>query len=181
MPRRHRLATPAPQASSLLNPVVNHARVGMETATSTTARYRLIHSARRASRAGAGQVLLPGIGFVASWAIGLLVAAWIVPTVSLSAAGFIVGVAVFAVPQTILFLPILRLPHRHASLLLGGTGLALTVVALILASALTDALSIDGVAPWLATTVVVWLVTTIGAITVPELLSDDGTGSTAPF
>jgi hypothetical protein len=33
-------------------------------------------------------------------------------------------------------------------------------------------------ASWLATTVVVWLVTTIGAITLPELLIRAGTGST---
>jgi hypothetical protein len=31
---------------------------------------------------------------------------------------------------------------------------------------------------WLATTVVVWLVTTIWAITLPELLIRDGAGST---
>jgi hypothetical protein len=54
----------------------------------------------------------------------------------------------------------------------------LTVVALVLASVLTHGLAIDGVASWLAATVVVWLVTTIGAITLPELLIRDGGGST---
>jgi hypothetical protein len=49
---------------------------------------------------------------------------------------------------------------------------------LILASVLTHGLAIDGMASWLATTVVVWLVTTIGAITLPELLIRDGAGST---
>ena len=115
---------------------------------------------------------------LASWAIGLSVAAWIVPRVSLSVPGFIVAVAVFAVTEAILSVSILKLPHRYASLLLGGTGLALTIVALILASALTHGLTIDGMASWLATTVVVWLVTTIGAIALPELLIRDGTGST---
>jgi hypothetical protein len=81
---------------------------------------------------------------------------------------------VYAVTQAILSLSILKLPHRYASLLLGGTGLALTIVALILASVLTHGLTIDGMASWLATTVVVWLVTTIGAITLPELLIRDG-------
>ena len=92
--------------------------------------------------------------------------------------GFIVAVVVFAVTQAILSLSILKLPHRYASLLLGGTGLALTIVALILASVLTHGLTIDGMASWLATTVVVWLVTTIWAITLPELLIRDGAGST---
>ena len=126
----------------------------------------------------ARQILLRAVVLLASWAIGLLVAAWIVPGVSLSVPGFIVAVMVYAVTQAILSLSILKLPHRYASLLLGGTGLALTIVALILASVLTHGLTIDGMASWLATTVVVWLVTTIGAITLPELLIRDGAGST---
>jgi hypothetical protein len=124
------------------------------------------------------QILLRAFVLLGSWVIGLLVAARIVPRVSLSVRGFIVAVAVFAVTQAILSLPILKLPHRYASLLLGGTGLALTIVALILASALRHGLTIDGMASWLATTVLVWLVTTIGAITLPELLIRDGAGST---
>jgi hypothetical protein len=107
-----------------------------------------------------------------------VVAAWIVPGVSLSVSGFIVAAVVFAVAQAILSLSILKLPHGYASLLLGGTGLALTIVALSLASLLMHGLTIDGMAPWVATTVVVWLVTTIGAITLPELLIRDDAGST---
>jgi hypothetical protein len=124
------------------------------------------------------RILLRGVVLLASWAIGLLVAAWIVPGVSLSLPGFIVAVVVFAVTQAILSLSILKLPHRYASLLLGGIGLALTIVALIVASILTHGLTIDGMASWLATTVVVWLVTTIWAITLPELLIRDGADST---
>jgi hypothetical protein len=124
------------------------------------------------------QILLRASVLLASWAIGLLVAAWIVPRVSLSVPAFIVAVAVFAVTQAILSLSILKLPHRYASLLLGGTGLGLTIVALILASVLTHGLTIHGMASWLAATVVVWLVTTVGAIALPELIIRDGAGST---
>lgn len=126
------------------------------------------------------QILLRGVVLLGSWAIGLLVAAWVVPGVSLSVSGFIVAVVVFSVAQAILSLSILKLPRQYASLLLGGTGLALTVVALILASVLTHGLTIDGMAPWVATTVVVWLVTTIGAITLPELLIGDEADATWP-
>jgi hypothetical protein len=107
-----------------------------------------------------------------------LVAAWIVPGVSVSVPSFIVAVVVFAVAQAILSLATLKLTRQYASVLLGGSGLALTIVALILASVLTHGLTIGGMASWLATTVVVWLVTTIGAITLPELLISDGVGST---
>lgn len=100
----------------------------------------------------------------ATWTAGLALAARIVPHVALSASGLIVAVVFFTVTQTTLSLKILRLPHGYASLLLGCTGLTLTVVAMSLASVSTHGLSIHGAASWLAATVMVWLVTTIGAI-----------------
>jgi hypothetical protein len=124
------------------------------------------------------QILLRAVLLLASWAIGLLVAAWVVPGVSLSVSGFIVAVVVFSVAQAILSALILKLPHGYASLLLGGAGLVLTLVALSLASELTHGLTIRGTASWVATTVVVWLVTTVGAISLPELLARDDVGST---
>ena len=124
------------------------------------------------------QILLRAVVLLGSWAIGLLVAAWVVPRVSLSVSGFIVAVVVFSVVQAILSVLILKLPHEYASLLLGGAGLALTLVALILASVLTHGLTIHGIASWMATTVVVWLVTTIGAISLPDMFARDDVGST---
>jgi len=124
------------------------------------------------------QILLRAVVLLGSWAIGLLVAAWVVPGVSLSVSGFIVGVVVFSVAEVILSLLILKLPHGYASLLLGGAGLALTIVALSLASVATHGLTIHGTASWVATTVVVWLVTTVGAISLPELFARDDVGST---
>jgi len=85
---------------------------------------------------------------------------------------------VFSVAQAILPLLILKLPREYASLLLGGTGLALTLVALSLASVLTHGLTIRGIASWVAATIVVWLVTTVGAISLPELLARDEARST---
>jgi hypothetical protein len=116
------------------------------------------------------QILLRAVVLLASWAIGLLVAAWVVPGVSVSASGFIVAVVLFSVAQAILSLSILKLPRAYASLLLGGTGLALTLVALALASEFTHGLTIRGTASWIAATIVVWLVTTVGAICLPEAL-----------
>jgi len=86
----------------------------------------------------------------------------------------------FSVAQSFLSLFILKLPRAYASLLLGGTGLALTLVALILASQFTHGLTIRGIASWSAATIVVWLVTTIGAISLPEVLVRDAAGSTRP-
>jgi hypothetical protein len=124
------------------------------------------------------QILLRAVVLLGSWAIGLLVAASVVPAVSLSASGFIVAVVLFSVAQAMLSLFILKLPHGYASLLLGGTGLAFTLAALILAAELTHGLTIVGIASWAATTVVVWLVTTIGAISLPDVFARNAVGST---
>ncbi|MGO9928051.1 MAG: hypothetical protein ACLPLP_18495 [Mycobacterium sp.] len=123
------------------------------------------------------QILLRAAVLLGSWAIGLLVAAWVVPGVSVSVSGFIVAVVLFSAAQTTLSLLILKLPRAYASLLLGGTGLVLTLVALGLASVLTHGLTIRGAASWLAATIVVWLVTTVGAISLPEALVRDAAGS----
>lgn len=124
------------------------------------------------------QIVLRAVLLLGAWAIGLLVAAQVVPGVSLSMSGFIVAVLAFSIGQAVLSLSILKLPHGYASLLLGGTGLALTVFALVLATAETHGFTIRGVASWVATTLVVWLVTTIGAISLPELLGPEQAGST---
>lgn len=123
------------------------------------------------------QTLLRAVVLLAPWAIGLVVAAWVVPGVSVSASGFIVAVLLFSVAQATLSLFILRLPRAYASLLLGGVGLLLTLIALSLASAFTHGLSIHGVASWIAATIVVWLVTTVGAIALPEALVREPVGS----
>lgn len=101
---------------------------------------------------------------VASWGAGLVVAARTVPGVSLTVTGFIVAVAFFSVTQTSVSYWLLRLPHGYASLLLGTTGLALTIAAIDVASLSSRGLRIHGPASWLAVTIAVWLVTTIGAI-----------------
>ncbi len=121
----------------------------------------------------ARRIIGRAVVLLASWATGLLVAAEFVPKVSLTVLGFVVAVAVFAVAQAITSLSVLKLPHWYVPLLLGGSGLASTILALMLASIPARGLVMDGLASWLATTAVVWLVTTIGAITLPELLSHD--------
>ncbi|OMC39885.1 hypothetical protein A5740_26050 [Mycobacterium sp. GA-1841] len=99
--------------------------------------------------------------FLGASAIGLLVAAWLVPGVSVSAWGFITAVVIFSVAQAVLSPFFLKMATRYASAFLGGIGLVSTLVALILASVFTHGLSISGIGSWIAATVVVWLVTAV--------------------
>jgi hypothetical protein len=114
--------------------------------------------------------LLRAVIFLASSAIGLLVAAWLVPGVSVSPLGFITAVVIFSVAQAILAPFFLKMASRYASAFLGGIGLVSTLAALILASVLTTGLSIRGIGSWIAATVVVWLVTALATLLLPVLV-----------
>lgn len=116
------------------------------------------------------RLLLRVAVFLGSAAIGLLVAAWLIPGVSVSVYGFLTAVVIFAVAQAILAPFFLKMATRYASAFLGGIGLVSTLVALILASVLTGGLAIRGVGAWIAATVVVWLVTALATLVLPALV-----------
>lgn len=108
--------------------------------------------------------------FLGSSAIGLLVAGWLVPGVSLSVWGFVTAVVIFTVAQAILSPFFLKMASRYASAFLGGIGLVSTFAALLLASLLSNGLSIRGIGSWIAATVVVWLVTALATLVLPMLV-----------
>ncbi len=116
------------------------------------------------------RLLLRVAVFLASSAIGLLVAAWLIPGVSVTLSGFVVAVVVFSIAQAILSPFIFKMARRYASAFLGGIGLLSTLVALILASVLTHGVSIRGLGSWVAATVVVWLVTAVATLVLPLLV-----------
>jgi len=114
--------------------------------------------------------LLRAAVFLGSSAIGLLVAAWLIPGVSVSVSGFVAAVVIFAAAQAILSPFIANMAKRYASALLGGIGLVSTLVALILASVFTHGLSIRGLGSWVAAAVVVWLVTAVATLLLRPLM-----------
>jgi Mycobacterial 4 TMS phage holin, superfamily IV len=118
------------------------------------------------------RMLVRAVVFLVSAAVGLLVAAAVVDGVAVSAAGLLVAVVVFAVLQSVLAPFLAKVAARNAPAFLGGIGLVSTFVALLAASALTDALTISGgVGTWVAATVVVWLATAVATLALPVLLA----------
>ena len=108
--------------------------------------------------------------FLGSSAIGLLVASWVVPGMTLRPLGFITAVVIFTVAQAILSPFFIKMASRYASAFLGGIGLVSTFAALFLASLFSSGLSIRGVGSWTAATVVVWLVTAIATLVLTMLV-----------
>lgn len=108
--------------------------------------------------------------FLGSSAIGLLVAWWLVPGVTVRPLGFLAAVVIFTVAQGILSPFFLKMASRYASAFLGGIGLVSTFAALLLASLFASGISIRGIGSWVAATVIVWLVTAIATLVLPMLL-----------
>ena len=99
--------------------------------------------------------------FLGTAALGLLLAALLIPGFHVHAAGFIVAILVFAAAQAVIEWLIERIFHRPAPTVAGIAGLASTFLALWLATLLSDGLSFDGVAAWILAAVVVWLTTAV--------------------
>ncbi|MBK7821985.1 MAG: phage holin family protein [Tessaracoccus sp.] len=76
--------------------------------------------------------------------------------------GLITAVAVFVIANA-LFTPfIFKMARKYAPAAMGGIGLISTLVALLIASALGDALTISGFMPWVLATMLVWVITALG-------------------
>jgi hypothetical protein len=134
------------------------------------------------------RLLIRLVILLASAALGLLVASWVIDDVEITATGFVVAVAVFTLAQAVLSPFIAKTAARYAPAFLGGIGLVSTFVALLVASLVGDGLRITGgVVPWILATLVVWLVTALATFLLPmfflkEKLGDrrgDGDGPVA--
>lgn len=108
--------------------------------------------------------------FVASVVAGLLLAGLLVDGFGLSVSGFLVTVGAFALLQSLLAPLSERLMRRLAPALLGGVGLVSTFVALLLASLLPGGITISGLSAWVFGTLVVWLITALGAALLAVIL-----------
>lgn len=105
--------------------------------------------------------------FLATAALGLLAAALILPDFQLSLSGLLVAIIVFALAQSVLAPFIFKMARRYAPALVGGIGLVSTFVALLIASLVGGGLAITGIGTWILGTLIVWIVTALGAWLLP--------------
>jgi len=126
------------------------------------------------------RLLLRGVVFLGSAALGLWVASLLLDGVTVQWSGYLVAVLIFAVAQSVLAPWVFKMTRRYAPAFLGGIGLVSTFVALLLANLLTDGLRISGAVTWVLATLVVWLVTALGTLLLPLLLLKKATGADGP-
>jgi len=114
--------------------------------------------------------LLRVVVFLGSAALGLLVAALLVPNFSVTVSGFLATMVVFAVVQSVITPFLSKTFTKRAPILLGGIGLISTFIALFVANLVPYGLSIRGIQAWVFATLLVWVVTSVATLLLPKLL-----------
>lgn len=119
--------------------------------------------------------LLRAVVFLASAAVGLIVADIVLPGFSIdwrSPVGFILAIVIFAVLQSVLAPWLARVAQRNAPAFLGGIGIVSTFVALVVTALIPGAGLTIGLPwwTWIVAPMIVWVVTAIAAFLLPAVL-----------
>ncbi|MDC7803236.1 phage holin family protein [Sphingomonas sp. BLCC-B65] len=119
--------------------------------------------------------LLRAVVFLASAAVGLIVADIVLPGFSIdwrSPVGFILAIVIFAVLQSVLAPWLARVAQRNAPAFLGGIGIVSTFVALVITALIPGAGLTIGLPwwTWIVAPMIVWVVTAIAAFLLPAVL-----------
>jgi uncharacterized membrane protein YvlD (DUF360 family) len=114
--------------------------------------------------------LISTLSALVSSALALLVAAWLIPGVSIEPAGFIVAVIVLTLAGGILGPFVFNVARQYASPVLGGIGLVTTLIALFIATLFPGGLRIDGFVSWVSAMVIVWVISALGGWILPLVL-----------
>jgi hypothetical protein len=95
-------------------------------------------------------------------AVAMLVAATLIDGVTLKLAGFLTVVLVFVLAQAVLSPFVFNIARQYASAILGAVGLVSTLLALWVATLVSDGLTLSTPMAWILTPLVVWIITALG-------------------
>ena len=102
--------------------------------------------------------------------LGLIAAAVLLDGFTLDPVGFVVSVLVFTAVETLLGPFVVKMAIQYAPALRGGIALVTTFVGLLITSALTDGVRIEGLTTWLVAPFIVWAFVLVAAILLPLVL-----------
>jgi uncharacterized membrane protein YvlD (DUF360 family) len=106
-------------------------------------------------------------------ALGLIIAAIILPKMTLSGAAFFVAVVIFTVLTAVIEPLVSKLAADRSSLLESASALVATFVALVLTALISDGLNLDGIIVWVLATAIIWLATLIIGVILAKLFLKD--------
>ena len=107
---------------------------------------------------------------LAANAIGLLIAAWLLPGFSIDVVGFLIVVGLYTAAKFILGPLMFKLSFKYVRALNGGVALVTTFVGLWVTTLLSNHLVISGFTTWVIATLVVWLCGGLASILLPLFL-----------
>jgi len=110
-------------------------------------------------------------------ALALLVASVLLTGFAINGLAFVVAVFIFTASTTILEPLITKIATQNAPYLLGGIALVTTFVGLLVTTIITDGLSIMGIGTWVMATLITWLATVVGSLSLPRFLFKEVLGS----
>ena len=103
-------------------------------------------------------------------AIGLLIAAWLLPDFRITPLGFLMVVAIYTIVKFVLGPLILQLSIQYVRAFAGGVSLVTTFVGLWITAFLTSELVVTGFTTWILATLIVWLCGVVASIVLPMFL-----------
>ncbi len=124
------------------------------------------------------RLLLQIIVALSTAALGILLAALLLPGFKVQFAGFLAAIAVYAAAEALLAPVVKRAGRRYAPALMGGIGVITTFVALLITSLMPGGIAMADAATWLLAGLIMWLTTSLGgwillAILEKRYLTDD--------
>lgn len=111
--------------------------------------------------------LLSTVAYLCANAVGLLLAAAILPGFVIGPLSFVIAVAIFSLVQSVLGPLITKISFKSFPQLMGGIALVTIFVGLFITDMIMDSMEIGGIANWLAATLLVWIGSLIASILLP--------------
>ncbi|RIJ71287.1 hypothetical protein D1871_14805 [Nakamurella silvestris] len=105
--------------------------------------------------------------FLASSALGLLVAKWVLDDMHINLGSFVIVVLIFTAVQALMTPFLFKVVRQNAPALLGAVGLLSTYIALLVSSLLSSGLTINGFSTWVFACLIVWIVTMLATLLLP--------------
>jgi putative membrane protein len=102
--------------------------------------------------------------------VGLLIAAAILPGLTINALAFVTAVLIFTITEVVAGPLILKISLKNVPALTGGVALVTTLVGLIVTDIFSDGLSITGLNTWVLATLIVWLGALLAGLVLPLII-----------
>jgi hypothetical protein len=111
--------------------------------------------------------LISTLAYLCANAVGLMLAAVLLPGFVIDPLAFVVAVAIFSLVQSVLGPLITKISLRNFPQLMGGIALVTIFAGLFVTDLIMPGMELGGIANWLAATLLVWIGSLVASILLP--------------